>query len=116
MDAVALEGLFVNLSGMDADEYGSRMAMGLSIKECYSKNVDLFDSVIIYSGEGSVFNYQTIYQQLDAILGKEKQANNNEIKFDNKRLEIFCMKRVRSTDRLKILSICSGRQIPMKPA
>ena len=89
VDAVALEGLFVNLSGMNADEYGSRMAMGLSIKECYSKNVDLFDSVIIYGGEGSVFNYKTIYQQLDAILGEEKRVNNKEIKIDNKSYDIY---------------------------
>lgn len=72
VDAAALEGLYVNLPGMSAEEYGSRMAMGLSIKECYSKNVDLFDSVIVYGGEGSVFNYKTIYQQLDAIVEKLK--------------------------------------------
>lgn len=89
VDAAALEGLYVNLSGMSANEYGSRMAMGLSIKECYSKNVDLFDSVVIYGGEGSVFNYKTIYQQFDAILSEEKQKNDNKIKIDNKHYDIY---------------------------
>lgn len=92
IDAGAMEGLNVALSQkekMASAEYGSRMALGLSIKECYSKNADLFDSVIIYGGEGSLFNYATIYQQLDAILGDEKQNNNNETKTDNKHYDIF---------------------------
>ena len=89
VDAVALEGLFVNLPGMNAVEYGSRMAMGLSIKECYSNNVDLFDSVIIYGGEGSVFNYKTIYQQLDTILCEEKRANSNEKIMEQKHYDIY---------------------------
>ncbi len=89
VDAVALEGLYVNLPRMSATEYGSRMAIGLSIKECYSKNVDLFDSVIIYGGEGSVFNYQMIYQQLDAIVSEKKQEDSDEVVGGNKRYDIF---------------------------
>lgn len=85
VDAVALEGLFVNLLGMTAEEYGSRMAIGLSIKECYSQNVDLFDSVVIYGGEGSVFNYENMFQQLDAVVNEPKKPEDD----DGKKYDIF---------------------------
>lgn len=85
VDAVALEGLFVNLPGMTAKEYGSRMAMGLAIKECYSQNVDLFDSVVIYGGEGSVFNYENMFQQLDAVVDEPKETKDD----DDKKYDIF---------------------------
>lgn len=85
VDAIALEGLFVDLPGITAEEYGSRMAMGLSVKKCYSQNADLFDAVVIYGGESSVFNFKTVFQQLDAIVDEPERTEDN----DNKRYDIF---------------------------
>lgn len=87
IDTSALEGLFVNLPDMNSEEYGSRMAMGWSIKDCYSKNTDLFDAAIIYNGEGSVFDYETIYRQLDAVIGKWKKADGEKVA-ENKNYDI----------------------------
>lgn len=88
IDTAALEGLFVHQDA-SADEYGIRMSIGLSIKECYTNNTDIFDSVIVYGGEGSLFNYKTIYQQLDAIVSNKTIARSNEKILTKKRYDIY---------------------------
>ena len=85
VDTATLEKLCVNLSDMTPLEYGYRMGLGLSVKENYSENIDLFDSVIIYSGESSVFDYKALYHQIDTLIGTPE----NEQKKSHAQYDIF---------------------------
>jgi len=60
----------------------SRMNTGKSLKFTYSDNMTLFDNVILYGGEESVFNLDNLYSQLDIIIEK---AKNNEIMLNSQR-------------------------------
>lgn len=86
IETSALEGLNVKLSKikkMTPAEFGSRMSIGLSIKENYPDNTDIFDAVIIYSGEGSVFDYDALYRQLDAVIAEpQKSEEDNKKRYD----------------------------------
>ena len=68
----ALDRLFVQMSengsAMTNKEYGVRMGLGHSVKKLYLEHADLFDSVVVYAGEDSLFDYNSLYQQFDAIL------------------------------------------------
>lgn len=68
IDTLCLESLFTKLPNISADEYGIRMAMGRTIKDSYTTNADIFDYTVIYGGESSIFDYNALYKQYDAIL------------------------------------------------
>lgn len=81
VDSTALEGQFVVQSDMTQLEYGERMAIGMSVKKSYCENADIFDAVVIYAGEGSLFNYASLYKQFDALLSgphMEKEASSDK--------------------------------------
>ena len=87
IDTVALESLYVNFSDITSEEYGSRMAIGMSVKKCYAENVDVFDSVVIYGGESSLFDHEAVCRQFDAIL----TAPDTPEEYDIKRYDIFLL-------------------------
>lgn len=78
IDTLCLENLFTKLPNISAEEYGVRMAMGRTIKDSYTTNADIFDYTVIYVGESSIFDYDALYKQYDAIL-KTIEHENNEI-------------------------------------
>ena len=80
MDDVTLENAIK--SKYKEKEHDSRIATGKALKHVYLENPTLFDNVILYGGEGSVFNTANLFRQLDAIL---ERAKNAEIEKNSKR-------------------------------
>ena len=87
IDTTTLEGLYASYPDITSSEYGSRMALGMSIKKCYVENADLFDSVVIYGGEDSLFNYASVFRQFDAILNEPAGQEEK----DTRRYDIFLL-------------------------
>ncbi len=86
IDTLCLESLFTKLPNISADEYGVRMAMGRTIKDSYTTNADVFDYTVIYGGESSIFDYNALYKQYDAILKVIEYKQNN---ITNEKYDIF---------------------------
>lgn len=86
IDTFCLESLFTKLPNISADEYGVRMAMGRTIKDSYTTNTDVFDYTVIYGGESSIFDYNALYKQYDAIL---KTIEHKENDIENEKYDIF---------------------------
>lgn len=86
IDTFCLESLFTKLPNISADEYGIRMAMGRTIKDSYTTNTDVFDYTVIYGGESSIFDYNALYKQFDAIL---KTIEHKENDIANEKYDIF---------------------------
>lgn len=86
IDTFCLESLFTKLPNISADEYGVRMAMGRTIKDSYTTNADVFDYTVIYGGESSIFDYNALYKQYDAIL---KTIEHKENDIANEKYDIF---------------------------
>lgn len=86
IDTLCLESLFTKLPNISAEEYGVRMAMGRTIKDSYTTNADIFDYTVIYGGESSIFDYDALYKQYDAILKIIEHKQNNII---NEKYDIF---------------------------
>jgi len=51
-------------------EREKRLKTGKQVGEIFLENKNLFDDILIYGGEQSVFNMDSIYKQLDSILDK----------------------------------------------
>ena len=54
------------------EEKNNRLEMGLSIKEHFFSDRDIFDEVVLYSGEDTVFNLENLKSQYDHIIKKYK--------------------------------------------
>lgn len=54
-----------------------RIAMGKAIKERFVAERELFDEVIIYSGEDTIFNFEALKKQYDFIFKKYKDIEND---------------------------------------
>ena len=59
-----------------------RLATGRMLKHVYINNPNLFDSVVLYGGEDSVFNEENLYLQLDGIVAR---ARGVEVKLNSQR-------------------------------
>ena len=59
-----------------------RLATGKTLKHVYMKNINIFDSIVLYGGEESVFNEENLFLQLDEIV---KRARRTEIKLNSQR-------------------------------
>lgn len=66
----------------DQSQRAERLATGRMLKHVYIGNPDLFDSVVLYGGENSVFNEKNLYAQLDGIL---ERARSEEVKLNSQR-------------------------------
>lgn len=86
IDTICLENMFTKVSNISAEEYGVRMAMGRTIKDIYTTNADIFDYTVIYSGESSIFAYDALCKQYDAIL---KTIEHKQINITNENYDIF---------------------------
>lgn len=81
-DAVPIVGVYIDrgtqlelikAKSLDESEAKSRLAMGETAAEVIVKNRALFDYIMIYGGEGSNFNFDSLKIQLDALIEKSKE-------------------------------------------
>ena len=66
----------------DESQREERLKTGRMLKHIYVNNPNLFDSVVLYGGEDSVFNEKNLYLQLDGII---ERARNLEVKLNSQR-------------------------------
>jgi hypothetical protein len=59
-----------------------RFTTGKALKHVYINNPNLFDHVVLYGGEDSVFNEKSLYLQLDGII---ERARSIEVKLNSQR-------------------------------
>ena len=78
IDDATLKGIISGLSNIDDTEAKVRFETGQAVKRGYVEYRHLFDYVVMYGGENSVFNYANLYRQFDRIvhevLGEEEAA------------------------------------------
>lgn len=79
-DETALQHIFSELPDMTSYELEIRIATSNLIKQQILDNYDLFDEIVIYGGEDSLFNYDAMYMQYRSIIAlaelREKKLNN----------------------------------------
>lgn len=56
----------------DESQREERLATGRMLKHAYINNPNLFDSIVLYGGENSVFNEENLYLQLDAVIERSR--------------------------------------------
>ena len=59
-----------------------RLTTGRMLKHAYINNPNLFDGIVLYGGEDSVFNEENLYVQLDGIIAR---ARSLEVKLNSQR-------------------------------
>lgn len=70
IDDSTLKNIISGLSNINEDEARVRFETGQAVKRGYLQYQHLFDYVVMYGGENSVFNYANLYRQYDAIIGE----------------------------------------------
>lgn len=79
IDETALRHIFSELPDMTPDELETRIATSQLIKQQILDNYDLFDEIVIYGGEDSLFNYGAMCMQYRSIIAqaevREKKLN-----------------------------------------
>lgn len=79
IDEATITQMFSQLSDITDDELETRINTSHSIKKQILDNYGLFDEIVIYGGEDSLFNYQALCMQYSSIISKaeekEKQLN-----------------------------------------
>ena len=83
IDEVALERLTDNLGKMAPEERERRLGIGRRIKEIFISERDAFDEVIVYTGEGTMLDFNSLYAQYDFVISKArtKQMSLNDENF-----------------------------------
>ncbi len=71
------------ISGLDIteNEARTRYELGCEIKRSYLQYHHIFDHVVIYGGEDSPFNFQSLYQQYDSIISAMNDGSKNSIQY-----------------------------------
>lgn len=101
-----------------------RIQVGRELKRCFAENSELFDDVVIYSGENSAFNYQNLMKQYQRIISEIKPVKQKTVEkydvfiscsspdnelaekiydaFQNENINVFCdVKRLKSGDQIE---------------
>jgi hypothetical protein len=77
IDDATLKSIIGGLVNITEEEARVRFETGQAVKRGYLQYRHLFDYVVMYGGEQSVFNYENLYRQfdtiIDAVVGKEKK-------------------------------------------
>jgi len=66
----------------DEAQRQQRLETGRTLKHIYINNPNLFDSIVLYGGEDSVFNEKNLFLQLDGII---ERARSIEVKLNSQR-------------------------------
>ena len=80
IDRNTLRSTFKTLPGITEEEMTCRMNVGTNLQKFLLKKRDLYDEIVIYGGEDSIFGESSLLTQYDSIIRKalqnEKQLNN----------------------------------------
>ena len=80
IDEQTLERIFHSYDNISEEEFNYRMQIGRSVKKNLIDNRKLFDSIVIYGGENSMFGNDALAVQYDDIIEKsekrERELNN----------------------------------------
>ncbi len=74
----ALEQLTSAINAPDAEK-SERLAMGKTLKEMFLEERELFDEIVIFSGNSTVFGYDSLVTQYDHIIKKHKELEQENI-------------------------------------
>lgn len=77
-----------------------RIQVGRELKRCFAENSELFDDVVIYSGENSAFNYQNLMKQYQRIISEIKPA---ERKTKVEKIDVFIAYSRQDTELAEII-------------
>lgn len=79
IDGLELEKMTIDRVGLTPEDIESRIVMGKEIKRLYIDYRKDFDDMVVYAGEESVFNFESLFKQFDFIykksLEKERKLN-----------------------------------------
>lgn len=75
----ALERLTNSINAPDSEKL-ERLAMGKTLKKKFLEERELFDEVVIFTGDNNVFDYKSLKTQYDHIIKKHKELEQEDIK------------------------------------
>jgi len=81
IDDATLKSIIFSLDGITEDEAQVRLDTGRDVKQSYLQFKNIFDHVVIYSGEGSVFDYRNLFRQFDCIIGSRTMADKAKVRY-----------------------------------
>lgn len=76
-----LERITENLEGISEEEKKQRLTTGKRIRELFLEKRKVFDEVVLYGGEDSIYNIQSLFTQYDCII---KNARRRQQQLNNK--------------------------------
>lgn len=81
IDDVTLKNIIAELENITDEEALVRYETGCDVKQSYLRYQHIFDHVVMYGGEESAFNYQSLYRQYDSIISTLMVGNKIETKY-----------------------------------
>jgi len=81
LDDATLKSIIAGLDDITDEEARVRYETGCYVKESYLQYQHIFDHVVIYGGENSTFNYQSLYRQYDSIFSSRTVEKRNETRY-----------------------------------
>ena len=81
IDDTTLNEIVGGLNGISKNEACIRLEIGNEIKSIYLKYRSLFDYVVMYGGERSVFDIQSLYRQYDDIIEQIFQRKKSTVSY-----------------------------------
>ncbi|MBR4320565.1 MAG: toll/interleukin-1 receptor domain-containing protein [Oscillospiraceae bacterium] len=115
IDEATITQMFSQLSNVTDDELEIRISTSHSIKQQILDNYVLFDDIVIYGGEDSLFNYQAMCMQYSSIISKaeakEKQLNDkNYVEMPYSGFEDYVFASYSHADKDKVFPILAKLQ------
>ena len=77
----AVLGEMTDALDVSEEQKAARLQMGATVKKCYFEERDLFDEVLVYGGERSIFNLESIKEQYVHIMNKHKAPEKDKVEF-----------------------------------
>ncbi len=81
IDDLTLKDIISKLENITEEEARVRYETGCDIKQSYLKYRHIFDRVVMYGGEGSIFDINSLYRQFDAIIDSEKFESDKKTQY-----------------------------------
>lgn len=74
IDDICYERLVSSQPGITGEERQARLDAGTTMKQIYMKYYNLFDSVVLYTGEDSFYDYKSLAVQYTQVVEKRKRV------------------------------------------
>lgn len=81
IDDETLKGIIARLANITEEEAHVRYQTGCDVKQSYLQYQHIFDHVVMYGGEASIFNYQSLYRQFDKIIGSRISVDEDKVQY-----------------------------------